>query len=124
MLLEQREAVVPESIVMRNPIAHGREFFRNHPVAPLPAIALLPQETGIEQNAQVLRDGRSAHPEMPAHPVHGVLVFGEQIEDAPPGGMTDGGENVRLAISNRHDLPTIRKESLTCQIGKAPILVL
>ncbi len=55
VLLKQLEAVVPEPFVLRDPVPHRAELFRDELVAAFAAVPLLGQETGIEQDAEVLR---------------------------------------------------------------------
>ena len=73
-------------------------------------------ETGIEQDAQVLRDGRAAHLEMSRNRVDRAVGFDEQIEHPPPRGMADRSKNIGLVICSRHHAANIRKQILTCQV--------
>ena len=100
---------------MRDPVPNRAESFGDEVVAAFAAPPLLGHETGIEQDAEVLRDRRAAHLEMPRHRVDGVVGLGKEIEHPPTRGMTDRSEDVRLAIGSHHHAVNIRKENLTCQ---------
>src|SRR5262249_21050770 len=64
MILESLEVVIPEPLVMRDPVPHRTEPRRDEAIAPLPAMPLLRHETGIKQDAEVLGAGWAAHLEM------------------------------------------------------------
>src|SRR5262249_38367569 len=83
-------------------------------VTALAAIALLRHQASIEQNAQMLRDGRPAHLEVARDRIDRAIFLSKEIEHLPPRGMANGPEDVRFAIGNHHE-PNIRKTSLTRQ---------
>lgn len=114
MLLQTLEVVVPEPLVLREPVPHRAESFRDEVVAAFAAVPLLGQETGIEQDAEVLGDCRAAHFKVRSD-VADRAVFGEQIQHLASRTMTDRGEDIGLAIQSQNHGATIRKQSLTCQ---------
>jgi len=75
---------------------------------------LLGHEAGIEQDAEVLRDGRPAHLEMSRKRVDGAGGLVEEVEHPAPCRMADCCEDVGLAIGNYHHAANIRKRLLTC----------
>jgi len=123
VLLESLEVVVPEALVMRDPVSHRLEPRGDEAIAPLSAIPLLRHETGIKQDAEVLGDGGATHLEVSRKRVDGALGLGEEIEYPAARGMADRPKDIRLAIGSYHHAANIRKESLTSQDrwpGKVP----
>jgi hypothetical protein len=74
----------------------------------------LGHEAGIEQDAEVLRDGRPAHLEMSRKRARGAGVLDEEVEHPAPCRRADCREGVGLAIGNHHHAANIRKRLLTC----------
>ena len=105
---------------MRDPVPYRAESFGDKVVAAFAAVPLLGHETGIEQDAEVLRDRRAAYLEMPRHRVDGVVGLSEEIKHPSTRGMTDRSEDIRLAIGSQHHAVNIRKENLTCQVRSDP----
>ena len=102
MILESLEVVVPEPLIMRDPVPHRAESFGDEVIAPLSAMPLLRHETGIKQDAEVLGDGGSAHLEMSRNRVDGPVGFDEQIEHPATCGMANCPKDIRLAIRSNH----------------------
>lgn len=94
--------VVPEPLVMCDPVAHRAEVFRDEAVAALATVPPLGDKTGIQQDAKVLGDGGAAHFEARGDDTDRALGTGELIEHLAPGAMADCGEHVGLAIGG-HD---------------------
>jgi hypothetical protein len=63
---------------------------------------LLGHETGIEQDAQMLRNGRAAHGEVPRKRVDRAVGLDQEIEHPPPRGVANGPKDVRLGIGKHH----------------------
>ena len=107
--------VVPEPLVMRDPVPHRTEPRGDEAIAPLSAMPLLRHETGIKQNAEVLGDGWAAHLEMSRKRVDGAGGLDEEVEHPAPCRMADCCEDVGLAIGSHHHAANIRMRLLTCQ---------
>jgi hypothetical protein len=109
VFLKTLKPVVPEPLVLRDPVPHRAELFGDEVVAALTAVPLLGYETGIEQYAKVLRDGRATHPEVPREGFHGVIGFREQVEQQPPRGVADRREYIRVFVGCRNHAASIGK---------------
>ena len=94
--------VVPEPLVMRDPVPHRAELFRDEAVAAFAAVPLLGHETGIEQDAEVLGDGGAAHLEVHRDRIHRPLTVGEEVEHPPPRRMADRREDLGLVLGGYH----------------------
>src|SRR5262249_19752390 len=105
---------------MRDPVAHRAESFGDETVATLPAVSPLGYKSGIEQDAEVLRNGRPAHLEMSRNRVDGAVGLEEEIEHPATRGMANCPKDIRLAIGSHHHALNIRKENLTCQVRSGP----
>jgi hypothetical protein len=79
MLLKLREVVIPEPLVVRNPVPHWTEPRGDEAIAALSAMPLLGHETGIKQDAEVLRNGWAAHLKMCRNCVNGAVGLDEEI---------------------------------------------
>ena len=115
MILESLELVIPEPLVMRDPVPHRTEPRGDEAIAALSAMPLLSHETGVKQDAKVLGDGRAAHLEMFGNRVHGAAGLDEQIQHPASRGMTDCPKDILLAIWGSHHVLNIRKQQLTSQ---------
>ena len=118
--------VVPEPLVMRDPVPHRTEPRGDEAIAPLSAMPLLCHETGIKQNAEVLGDGWAAHPEMSRNRVNGTVGLDKEVEHPSTRGMADGPKDILLAIESHNHGAIIRKQKLTrqvriglCRLGRA-----
>jgi hypothetical protein len=118
VLLKTLEAVVPESLVTRDPVPHGAELIGDEVVAAFAAVALLGEEAGIEEDAEVLGDRGAAHLEVPGDRIDRPVGPGEEVEHVTPGGMADGGEDVGFAVEGDGHDRNMRKQVLTCQVAK------
>src|SRR5258707_15485950 len=98
MLLKALQAVIPEPLIKPDPVPHRAESFGDNAVAPFAPVALLGQETSIEQDAEVLGDGRAAHFKMRGDVVDRAFGVGEQIQHLPSRTMTDRCEHIGLVI--------------------------
>ena len=121
MILESLEVVVPEPLVMRDPVPHRAESFGDEAIPAFAAVPLLGHETGIEQNPEVLGDRRAAHLEVPRNRADGAVGLREQVEHVAPRGMADRAEHIGLAV-RRYHATSIRKQILTRQV--LPVAVL
>ncbi len=109
MLLEPLEVIIPEALVVRDPVAHQAEACGDEAIAALSAMPLLGHETGIEQDAKVLGDGRAAHLEVSRKRVHGAVGLGEQIQHPAARGMADCPEDILRAIESHNHEASIGK---------------
>lgn len=116
MLPESLELVIPEPLVMREPVPHRPEPRGDEVIAPLSAMPLLRHETGIKQYAKVLGDGGAAHLEMSRNRVDGAVGLDEEIEHPATRGMANRPKDIRFTIGNHHHAASIRKQSLTRQV--------
>src|SRR5688572_3956436 len=114
MFLKSLQVFIPEPLIVRHPVSYGLELRRDEAIAAFSAMPLLGHEAGIEQDAEVLRDGRAAHLEMSRKRVDGAVGLDEEVEHPAPCRMADCCEDVGLAIGNHH-AANIRKRLLTCQ---------
>jgi hypothetical protein len=71
--------VIPEPLVVRDPVPHRTESLGDEAIAALSAMPLLRHETGIKQDAKVLGDGRAAHLELSRKRVSGAVGLEEEI---------------------------------------------
>jgi len=63
---------IPEPLKVRHPVPYGPELRRDEAIAAFSTMPLLGHEAGIEQDAEVLRDGRPAHLEMSRKRIDGA----------------------------------------------------
>ena len=112
--------VIPEPLVMRNPVPHRTEPRGDEAIAALSAMPLLRHETGIEQDAEVLGDGWAAHLEMSRNRVNGVVGLDKEIEHPATRGMANCAKDIRFAIGGHHHVDNIRKQTLTRQVRSGP----
>ena len=110
ILLKPLEVVIPEPLVVRDPVPHRTEPRGDEAIAPLSAMPLLRHETGFKQDAEMLGDGRAAHLEMSRNRVDGAVGLDEQIQHPATRRMTDGPKDSLLAIGSPHHAVNIRKE--------------
>src|SRR5262249_39717597 len=99
-----------EPLVMRDPVPDRTEPRGDEVIATLSAMPLLRHEAGIEQDAEVLGDGRAAHLEVLCNRVHGAVGLDEQIQHPATRRMADCPEDSLLAIGSPHHAANIRKE--------------
>ena len=71
--------VIPEPLVVRDPVPYRAESFRDEVVAPLSAMPLLRHETGTKQDAEVLGDSWAAHLEVSRNRVDRTVDLDEEI---------------------------------------------
>ena len=103
------EAVVPEPLVARDPVAHGAELIGDEVVAAFAAVALLGEKTGIEQDAEMLRDRGAAHLEVAGDGIDRTIGAREEVEHVTPRRVADGGEDVGLTIGRDDHGDNMRK---------------
>ena len=115
MILESLKVVIPEPLVMRDPVPHRTEPRGDEAIAPLSAMPPLGYETGIAQETKVLGDGGAAHFEVCSNVADRALGFSEQIQHLASRTMADRCEHIRLAIDSHDHGAIIRKQLLTCQ---------
>ena len=116
MPLKPLEVVIPELLVMRNPLPHRTEPRGDEMIAPFSAMPLLRHESSIKKDAEVLRDRRPAHLEMSRKRVDGAIGLEEEIQHPATRGMANGPKDILFAIGSHHHAVNIRKEKLTCQV--------
>ena len=102
MILQSLKVVIPEPLVVRDPVAHRAESFGGEAVAAFAAVPPLGYEADIEQDAEVLGDGGAAHVEVCGNVADRALGFGEQIQHLASRTMADRCEHIGLTIG-RHD---------------------
>ncbi len=73
MFLKSLSVLIPEPLIVRHPVPYGPELRRDEAIAAFSTTPLLGHEAGIEQDAEVLRDGRPAHLEMSRKRVDGEV---------------------------------------------------
>src|SRR5262249_49069220 len=120
MILESLEVVIPEPLVVRDPVPHRTEPRGDEAIAALSAMPLLRHETGTKQDVEGLGDGWAAHLEMSRNRVNGAVALGEEIEHPATRGMANCPEDIRLAIGSHHHVANICKQTLTCQVRSGP----
>src|SRR5271165_3141903 len=109
MLLKLREVVIPEPLVVRDPVPHRTEPRGDEAIAALSAMPLLRHETGIKQDAEVVGDGWAAHLEMSRNRVDGADGLDTGIEHPATRGMANCPKDIRLAIGRHHPVANVRK---------------
>ncbi len=110
MLLKPLELVIPEPLVVRDPVPHRTEPRGDEAIAALSAKPLLRHETGIKQDAEVLAEGWAAHLEMSRNRVDGAVDLDWEISHPATRGMANCPEDIRLAIGrHHHSVVNIRK---------------
>ena len=107
MFLKSLEVFLPESLIVRHPVPYGPELRRDEAIAAFSTVPLLGHEAGIEQDAEVLRDGRAAHLEMSRKRVDGAGGLDEVVEHPAPCRMADCCEDVGPTIGNHHHAANI-----------------
>src|SRR5262245_2951066 len=115
MFLKSLEVFIPEPLIVRHPVPYGPELRRDEAIAAFSTMPLLGHETGVEQDTEVLGDGRAAHLEMTRNRVDGAVGLGEEIEHPASRRMADRSKHVGLAMRSRYHAAIIRKQMLTCQ---------
>ncbi len=90
--------VVPEPLVLREPLPHRPESSRNKTVVVFSTMPSLRYQSGVEQNTQVLRDSRPTHLEILSHRVDRAVRPRELIEHVPPCRMADRGKHVNVGL--------------------------
>src|SRR5262245_39064982 len=108
MFLELLEVVIPEPLVMCDPVPHRTEPRGDKMIAPLSAMPLLCHETGIKQDAEMLRDGWAAHLEMARNRADGAVGLDKEIQHPTPRGMADCPKNILRAIACHHHAANMR----------------
>lgn len=108
MFLKSLSEVIPEPLVMRDPLPHRTEPRGDEAIAPLSAVPLLRHETGIKQDAEVLGDGRAAHLEMSGNRVDGAVGLDKEIKHPATRGMANCPKDIRIAIGSHHHAVNIR----------------
>jgi hypothetical protein len=73
------KVVVPELLVMRDPVPHCTQPRGDKAISPLSAMQLLRHETGIKQDAEMLGNGWAAHLEMSRNCIDGPVGFDKEI---------------------------------------------
>ena len=108
MILKPLEVVIPEPLVMRDPVPHRTEPRGDEAIAALSAMPLLRHETGIKQDAEVLGDGWAAHFKMSGNRVDGAVRLEKEIEHPATRRMANCPKDIRIAIGNHHHAVNIR----------------
>src|SRR5258708_11472706 len=120
MILESLQVVIPEPLVMRDPVPHRTEPRGDEVIAPLSAMPLLRHETGIKQDAEVLGDGWAAHLEVSRNRVDRAVGLDKEIQHPATRGMANCPKDIRLAIGSHRHVANIRKTTLTRQGRRGP----
>ena len=101
---------------MRDPVPHRAKLLGDEPIAAFAAVPSLGDETGIKQDAEMLRDGWAAHLELPRNRADGALSLDKEIKHPAARGMADSPKDIRLAIGPYYHVTNIRKLMLTRQV--------
>ena len=117
MILESLEVVIPEPLVVRDPVPDRTEPRGDEAIAALSAMPLLRHETGIKQDAKVLGHGWAAHLEMCRNRVDGAVALDEEIEHPATCGMANCPKDIRVAIESHYHPANIGKQTLSCQVA-------
>src|SRR5216683_3685191 len=113
--------VVPEPLIMRDPVPHRTEPPGDEAIAPLSAMPLLRHETGIKQDAEVLGDGWAAHLELSRNRVNGAVGLDKEIQHPATRGMANCPKHIRRANRSHHHVANIRKQTLTRQVPRKEV---
>ena len=97
------------AVGLRVPLARGARLAFGFAMLSVIIRSFLLDDSQIEQDAEVLRDGRPAHLEMFRKRVDGAGGLDEEVEHPAPCRMADCCEDVGLAIGNHHHAANIRK---------------
>src|SRR5262245_51896289 len=87
--------------VLARPLEEFVQRLCVQPVATLPSDLLRLDETGVKQDAEVLRDGGLRHVERPGEIVDRELVGAQAIENGAPSGVCDRTEDVYARAGGR-----------------------
>lgn len=101
--------IVPEPLVVRDPVPHRTETLGDKAVAALPPVPLFGDEADFEEDAQMLRDGRAAHLEVRCNFVDWSVAVGEQVEHTASGRVTDRSKDLAFALGCRHTVTIMSK---------------
>ena len=101
MFLKSLQACIPEPLMVRHPVPYGPELRRDEAIAAFSTMPLLGHEAGIEQDAEVLRDGRPADGEAAGEVAHRPGPLAEGLEHGPPRRIAE----CLYRISVSHNLP-------------------
>ncbi len=113
MLGEPPQVVVPEAFVVGQPVVDLSQWLGGEAIASLAPMSALGDQSGIQQNTQVLRDRWPADAEVARDVIDGALTLGQEVEDAPPHGMGNRPKDFRLCVIVHTSI--IRKQLLTYQ---------
>lgn len=116
-MLQALQMVIPELFVVRQPVAHWSELSRDKMISPFTPMPLLRHQAGIQQDAKMLRDRRSAHLEMPGKDIDGSVRLDKQIQHPATRRMADRSKHIRFMISDCYHAASIGKRFLTSQVG-------
>ncbi len=115
MFLKPLEMMIPEPLVVRDPVPHRTEPRGDEAIAAFAAVPLFRHETSIKQDAEVLGDRWAAHPEMSRNRVDGAVGLDQELKHPATRGMANCPKDSLLAIGSHHHAANIRKRRLTCQ---------
>jgi hypothetical protein len=107
--------LVPKPLIVREPFPHGGEPLRNQVIPPLSAVPPFGYQTGVVQDAEVLRDGWATHFEVRRNGIDRTIGLEQQIEHPTASGMANRPKDIRFAIRSRHHAMNIGKQFLTRQ---------
>jgi hypothetical protein len=92
--VERVELPLPEALVVGQPVGHGAQRVGVDAIEPPPSGAPLAHQAGRAQHRQVLRHRRQADVEGARQLVHRLLAEAQAIEQAAPGAVGDGAEDI------------------------------
>lgn len=115
MFLKLIQAIIPEPIVLRQPIPQRAKLFGDELIVSFTTMPLFGQETRIQQDAQMLRNRRAAHVEVGRKPANRTVTLGKQIQHLAPPTVTDRLEHIGLAVGGSIHVFIMGKKLLTCQ---------
>src|SRR5487761_2041534 len=84
VLVETAQALLPETLVVGQPVLNLGERLRCEKIASLAAMTALGDQPRVAQDTQVLRHGRTTDPKIVGKIVDWALALGQQVENTSP----------------------------------------
>lgn len=98
VLAEGAQALPPETVVVRQPFLRLAERLRRQMIVALASVPTLGDQPRIQQNAQVLRDSRTAHAKVAREVVDRALSLGQQVENLAPYRMGNRRKDIWMRV--------------------------
>jgi len=103
MAFEAHEIGRPEIPVRLDPLRHITQRAGREAVHALTSVAILANETGVAQHAEMLRDGWSSDVEPGRKLGNRGAAAPETIENRAPSGVGDGVKDIDTGARSGHD---------------------